>query len=93
VRIFIRHDVLAPAPFAAEKVDALVVGDPEEPGLEARRVVERVETLKSLRDDFLHDILAVERRPAHARAKTVQPRPHRLHCDQELRLHRVAFRG
>ena len=69
------------------------MGDAEEPRLETGRVFERVQAIEGLRDHFLHHILTVERRPAHARARPVQPGPQRFDCGQELGSQGFVFCG
>jgi len=84
------------APLAAEKVDALVIRDAKEPRLEARWVLECRETVERFRQGLLNEVLAIEQSTAHARAESVQPRPHGAGGGHELlsRLeHRVANVG
>lgn len=69
---FERHVVLPLAALPPDVIDALVMCDAEQPGLEPVRFFERVEVVEGFGQRLLHDVLTVEHRAAHARAKAVQ---------------------
>src|SRR5688500_6128851 len=78
-----RNVALAPS-LAAEEVDALVIRDAKEPRLETGRVLERRKIVECLSQRLLDEVLAIQRRAAHARAESVQPRPHGAGGGHEL---------
>jgi hypothetical protein len=58
----------------AEKIDAAIVDDPEQPRLERPAVVKSVELAIGVEHGLLHHVFAIQRRAGHARAVAVQPR-------------------
>ena len=67
----------------AQDVNAAVVRDAEQPGLERPRVVERVELSIGVEQGFLHDVLAFGHRSHHPRAVSVQARAQRADSLEE----------
>src|SRR5256885_12211011 len=63
--------------------------DPEQPGGEGTRVVERLELATRLEQRVLHDVLAVEDRSGHPRTVAVKARPKMGHRFQKGDITRV----
>src|SRR5262249_4497497 len=73
----------------AEKIDALVVRDSEQPRSHRPVVVEGVQLPICLEESVLNDILAVENRPRHPRTITVQGRTQMVDRFEEREVARV----
>src|SRR3954468_15771800 len=55
-----------------DKIDATIMGDPEEPGTQSPRIVKRIDLPVGLEQRLLHDVFAIEHRSGHARAIAMQ---------------------
>src|SRR5262249_22216740 len=89
-----RFDLRCPANATpAEEIDALVVCDSEQPRPKRPVVVEGVELSIRLEESVLNDTLAVENRPRHPRAITVEGRTQMVDRFEEREVARVEDPG